>query len=121
MCHESATESELQEILGYGLEPEPMAIFKPITPRINLNDGESLSVQASSVHYSSPRDDAGPWSAVEVGYPSSPPDDDWREYFDGDWDSGDRTGSVYGYVPIELVLDFINFHGGIKEGDDDEQ
>ena len=80
-------------------------------PRIECVDGTSLSVQAGRTHYCSPRDNNGPWSKVEIGFPSITPSDAIMEYCE---DSSDPTGTVYGYVPIELVCDFINDHGGIK-------
>lgn len=70
-------------------------------------------MQASSFHYCTPREDEGPYSAVEVGYirdadgaPLTPPDS-WREHADGEFPS-----SVYAYVPMQLVEDFIAAHGG---------
>ena len=39
-------------------------------PRIFCNDGFSLSVQASRDHYSIPRNNEGPYTHVEVGFPS---------------------------------------------------
>jgi len=85
--------------------------FKDLANWITCADGTILSVQASSTHYCSPRYNSGPYSRVEVGYPSVAPPDTWREFFDGDWDK-DPTDSVYGYVPIELVREFIEAHGG---------
>lgn len=41
---------------------------------IVCRDGFSLSVQASHTHYCSPKNDTGPWTTVEVGYPSAPPE-----------------------------------------------
>lgn len=103
--------SELNEYLS-GEESE--SGFKDIKPRIELNDGESLSVQTGRTHYCTPRSNQGPWADVEVGFPSVEPPESWAQYFDGDWQSGDRTASVYGYVPIGLVVDFIEAHGGVK-------
>lgn len=88
--------------------------FKPLIKRLELADGESLSVQTGHAHYCQPRDNYGPWYLVEVGYPSVDPGEEWREYFDGDWEETDHTGSVYKYVPIDLVVKFINDHGGIS-------
>lgn len=88
--------------------------FKPLIKRLELADGESLSVQTGHTHYCMPRDNYGPWVLVEVGYPSVDPGEEWKEYFDGDWDETDHTDSVYGYVPINLVVKFINDHGGIS-------
>ena len=86
--------------------------FKEIAERITCQDGESLSVQAGRMLYSTPRDDVGPYCAVEVGFPSVSPPESWREYFDGDWDTEHHTGSVYGHVPVGLVEEFLEAHGG---------
>ncbi len=85
-----------------------------IKPALELSNGVTLSVQASQMHYSSPRDTNGPYKRVEVGYPSVSPSSDWEKYFDGNFDE-DPTDSVYAYVPIEMVVDFINENGGIKK------
>lgn len=42
-------------------------------PRLILVDGTSLSVQAGVHSYASPRDNHGPYSSVEVGFPSTTP------------------------------------------------
>ena len=38
-----------------------------VTDLIPLTNGIELSIQASKAHYSSPRQDYGPWHSVEVG------------------------------------------------------
>ena len=91
--------------------------IKPHNPRITCADGVSLSVQASRMHYCHPRvDDIKHWSDynnVEVGFIQDAncnaftPPDDWSEYADGDFPS-----DVYGYVPTEMVKEFIEKHGG---------
>ncbi len=103
----------LNEILNIDFDEDD---FKPVLNRITCNDGVSLSVQASKFHYCEPRLNEGPYKAVEVGYPSIDPPDSWEEYFDGNWED-DRTGSVYGYVPIDMVERFIVDHGGLKTGE----
>lgn len=70
-------------------------------------DGHTLSVQASVTHYATPRDNRGPWTHVEVGYPTAQPEATWVRYRDGD----DWKG-IYGFVPVELVREFIEIHGG---------
>jgi hypothetical protein len=77
-------------------------------------DGFSMSVQASSGHYCSPRNDEGPWETVEVGYPSKIEPLLW-DYAD---EPGKWTDTVYGHVPIELVAAVIEVHGGILSGDE---
>lgn len=86
--------------------------FKELAPKIRCADGASLSVQASWTHYCTPRQNIGAWTTVEVGFPSVEPPETWAPYFDGDWDTDDRCASVYGYVPVEVVLAYINEHGG---------
>ena len=77
---------------------------------IVCNDGTTLSVQVGSSLYCSPREsENGPWTHVEVGFPSITPPDTWKEYSDGAFPS-----DVYGYVPVELVEQFIAEHGGRK-------
>jgi hypothetical protein len=78
-------------------------------PRIHCADGLSLSVQAGSAHYCSPRIGSGPWHEVEVGFPSEPCPSlmPWAE------NAESPTETVYGYVPITIVEKLINEHGGI--------
>ena len=76
---------------------------------IECNDGTTLSVQVGDGLYCTPRNNEGPWSLVEVGYPSVTPPESWREYADGSFPS-----DVYGYVPVALVEEYIAAHGGRK-------
>lgn len=82
----------------------------PVRPHIVCANGTRLSVQASRHHYCTPRDDSGPWSAVEVwcieawtGRPIRP-----TSFGQG---GGDNP---YGYVPVSAVNRFIKRHGGVK-------
>lgn len=86
-----------------------------VVPTITCKDGFNLSVQASEYHYCSPREKQGPWYQVEVGFPSQKPEliTDYAENAD------DPTGTVYGYVPVELVNQLIALHGGIEGFDAD--
>jgi hypothetical protein len=87
---------------------------KPTTKQILCKNGVKLSVQVGEGLYCSPRNNEGPYYDVEVGFPSIDPPETWGKYFDGDWENGDKTESVYGYIPIGLVIDFINENGGIN-------
>ena len=89
--------------------------MKELAPSIKCLDGVTLSVQASDTHYCIPRAIDGPYSHVEVGFPSEEPPKKWAEYFDGDWETQDRTESVYGYVPVDFVREFVALHGGEVE------
>ena len=83
-------------------------------PRIECADGFSLSVQAGWGLYSTPYEDAGPWTAVEVGYPSARPepwDTEWVEFAE---DPNNPEGTVYARVPLSMVECLIEKHGGAK-------
>jgi len=57
----------------------------------------------------------GPYTHVEVGFPSLRPEpwSDWESYFDGGGQD-DPTQSVYAYVPVEMVKRLIIKHRGEK-------
>ena len=82
-----------------------------VFPRIQCNDGFNLSVQARAFCYCEPRNDEGPWTEVEVGFPSE------REEMIMEWaeDSSRPTDTVYGWVPIEVINEVIAKHGGTNE------
>ena len=65
-----------------------------IRPRIVCADGFSLSVQASNGHYCTPRSNYGPYSRVEVGYPSSRPPEAWRNYSEKKWQRPGLLGTI---------------------------
>lgn len=83
----------------------------PFRPRITCKDGFSMSVQASRFAYSEPREDQGPYTHVEVGFPSRevPILNRYIEMPDSD-----PTESVYPMVPIELVQRIIEECGGVE-------
>lgn len=78
-------------------------------PQIKCADGFEMSVQASEFHYCAPRDSIGPWRSVEVGFPTEKVEA-FMPYIDGE--QSIPTETVYGYVPIELVAEAIDAHGG---------
>ena len=82
-------------------------------PRLILADGASLSVQASEHSYSSPRDNKGPYTKVEVGFPSENPPEAWKDFAEN-W--GDPTNTIYSYIPLTMVMLYIGAHGGINRG-----
>lgn len=77
--------------------------------RIMCQDGFSLSVQANQFVYCLPRSSYGPYTHVEVGFPSETPESllDYAETPE------DPTETVYYRVPIELVETLIEQHGGM--------
>ena len=74
-------------------------------------DGTRLSVQANRFMHCYPADNTGPYTHVEVGYPSIVPPVSWKKYCE-DWSN--PTGTVYSYIPIKMVLKFIAEHGGMN-------
>ena len=83
----------------------------PIRRKVTCEDGFSISVQANRSAYSIPRDNSGPWSTVECGYPSAIPGEALLEYAE---DKDNPLDTVYGYVPITVVVAELESHGGIK-------
>ena len=85
--------------------------MKGYTPVV-CADGFKMSVQASTLHYCTPRYNRGPYSAVEVGFPSKaePLLIKWAE------DRDDLTNTVYGWVPADVVKRVIAKHGGMVGG-----
>ena len=73
-----------------------------LVPVVECKDGFSMSVQNSHYHYS------GPYT-VEIGFPSSvePLIESYAENKD------ELTGTVYGWVPIDVVDEVCEKHGGI--------
>ncbi len=83
-------------------------------PRVVCASGFSMSVQAHDGAYCSPRANNAPqYNEVEVGFPSA------EEPLLMEWcdDPNDPTGTVYGYVPAQVVTNVIAKHGGIVEGE----
>ena len=85
--------------------PEPVK-------RITCNDGFSISVQANRNVYCEPRKDrAWPYSEVELGFPNESDELIMRYAEDPDF----YTETVYPFVPIDVVIELIDKHGGINE------
>lgn len=87
------------------------AQYSPQAKAIKCADGLRLSVQASAGHYCEPREDFGPWSMVEVGFPSERVED-LMPYAET---PSDPTNTVYGWVPVEVVERVIEAHGWIAQ------
>lgn len=84
-------------------------VFLKPAPRIVCKDGFSVSVQASDFTYCYPRHNEGPWDEVELGFPS----EIVPELLQYAENKDEPTNSVYGYVPIEVVVKVLESHGGI--------
>lgn len=82
--------------------------------KVQCNDGYFVSIQASSGHYCSPRQELPAYefyNSYELGYPSQPDPmiNDYAECADDGF-----TETVYPYVPKEVVIALIEKHGGVK-------
>lgn len=83
--------------------------------RIELNNGITLSIQASYGHYCDPRvntDESGSgiYDSVEIGYPSKeiPLLSEYAE------DPDDLIKTVYPRVPVSVLEKVVEWAGGIK-------
>ena len=89
-------------------------------PRIVCADGFSMSVQAHAGSYCTPRQNEGPHTHMEGGYPSSAPLDPEllasRENACEGTTGGDPCETVYPYVAREVFEREFALHGGIVEG-----
>lgn len=85
--------------------------YRDRLPKLVCADGTELSVQAGHSLYCMPRNNAGPWTHVEVGYPSTAPGPLWTPYAE---EPDSPTNTVYAYVPIEFVCLYIAAHGGLQ-------
>lgn len=79
-------------------------------PRIECNDGFSMSVQGGDLFYSQPRQFGVNFTEMEIGFPS-----EYEELISGYSESNDYTETVYPYVPVGLIIEVIEKHGGIKK------
>ena len=75
-------------------------------PPIVCESGLEMSVQASKYHYCTPRDNTGPWTHVEIGYPTMVVPE-FEPY-------GFEDGTVFEWVPIEIVERVIEKNGGFS-------
>lgn len=83
-----------------------------VRPAVICKDGFQISIQASESHYCTPRTNTEKeYTAVELGYPSEP-DDIIKEYAE---DSDQLTRTVYGWVPVTVVDELLEKHGGIVD------
>ena len=62
-----------------------------------------MSIQGSQYHYSVPKADKGPYSAVEIAVFNLEDDRVKEDIFKGHEDGGDNA-PVYGYVPITKLV-----------------
>jgi len=89
-------------------------VIRECTPRIICADGFSMSVQVGEGIYCSPRvNDAALYTAAEVGFPL-----DMEPLLMEYAESPDNpTGTVYPWVPIDVIEKVIEKHGGMEADD----
>jgi hypothetical protein len=77
---------------------------------IKCADGFTMSVQGSAYHYCSPRiTGLAIYNNYEIGYPSEA-EPLLMPYAE---DAEHPTDTVYGYVPVQVLVDVIAKHGGV--------
>lgn len=81
--------------------------------KIICADGFTMSVQASKFNYCSPRNNLGPYTEVEVGFPNQR-DEDLMPYAES---KENPTETVYGYVPSSIIMKIIAKRGGMVDGE----
>ena len=100
----SDTLAKLQDHLSVlPKELAPGIWHKDNAPVLKCKDGTTASIQASTYHYSEPREDFGPYTKVEVWCVKG------AEVTEFDYSDDDPSA----YVPIEQVVQFIDNHGGM--------
>ena len=89
--------------------------FQPRRKVVVCKDKFSMSVQASELHYCTPKENGNTmtYTSVEVGFPTEK-EELLMDYAD---DRDEPTGTVYPYVPAQLILDVIDKHGGMLSGE----
>ena len=107
-------------------QEEPVTKYsynKPVNPRVYFTNGGDVSIQASSTHYCEPRDNFGPYTEMELGYPSRDTQipESMLEYIEQGTNFGedgklDPHDNVYPYVPISVIKELIELNGGVKSG-----
>lgn len=91
-------------------------------PRLICEDGFSMYVQGNTRDYCRPHSNEGPWTHVQVAFCSSSVEQIYPfvEVFDYGEDDDEtipeqNTQTIYGFVPVEVVDQLIQSHGGIKQ------
>ena len=84
-------------------------LYSIFRPHVVCADGYKVSIQAGRGLYSCPRENVLEYMAVELGFPNMS-DELIMEYAE---DPDEPTGTVYGYVPVDIVQQLMDKHGGI--------
>jgi hypothetical protein len=92
-------------------------VFKDVAPRVHCVLGGDVSIQAGEHTYSTPRDNKGPWTHVEVGFPHGL---HGIEEILGDGEDPGTVETVWPYMPIEKVIMLLMMNGGVKRDSSEE-
>ena len=88
--------------------------MQKMNKKIVCADGFSMSVQAGGGSYCEPRvDDAQEYTEVEAGFPSAY-ESLLAPYAENE---EDYTGTIYGWVPADIIVIVCAKHGGVVSGD----
>lgn len=99
---EHEIEEQLQAMFLAGSHPYPQVICV---------NGLRMSLQVGEYLYCTPRSNTGPWSAIEIGFPSR----EVAAFMPYCEDPERPTDTVYGYVPLHIVAKVIQEAGGITQ------
>ena len=78
-------------------------------PYVVCKDGFTVSIQASDTHYCSPRKIVDLYREMELGYPS----DEEELIMPYCEDESKPCNTVYGFVPVKIINEMLEKHGGI--------
>ena len=84
-----------------------------LRPRVFFRNGGSISMQASHEHDCVPKDAAGPYESIELGYPlgGAKLPEDLNDFVT------EEDSQIYGFVPAIVVVKLIELNGGVKSGE----
>lgn len=85
---------------------------KKLNKLVCCADGFSMSVQANPTAYCEPRNATGPYTEVEIGYPSDP-EPLLLPYAEN---PSRPTDTIYAWVPKTVITAVIVRHGGMVSG-----
>ena len=88
---------------------------KKTLPMVRCHDGFCMSVQASRDHYCEPRDDQGPYTHVEVGYPNHL-EELLLPFSDKATTMAGMRPTLYVRVPAHIINSVVTKHAGISSG-----
>lgn len=103
-------EAAIIAFLNTQIEQQEIRPYILVRPSIKCGNGLSMSIQANSFCYCSPRSDTGPWTHFEIGFPSKPVEE-LLPYID--MSGSNPIDAVYKQVPIDLIVRIIIANGGL--------